>query len=343
MRREASLELWKSLYKAAVRLMELAPWENFWDTDLVAIQLKDKKEPVFMSIAGRGIAGCGVTMYEGERGLEDFDLLEGTRGEEGPFSVFALREQQCVSLSFVDREDVPKEQRDRIKELNLSFRGRGKWPCFLAFEKAYAPWTPDERQVSVMAQALWELCEAAGDVKSGKVKIRYERGEHLWRSYDSETGEWRNYSAPVPDGNRKYPLARLRSQDQIEAVKSRPRSIYELCMDLFYMNAEVMEEGYDKPFFPRAFLVVDKRSGKIANMQVLEPRDSEVNAILHFLLTYVMKNGRPRTIYARNPWIFAALTDTCKKCGIPLVHSDLEEMEELVEQLTDAGTEEGEE
>ena len=91
MRREASLELWKSLYKAAVRLMELAPWENFWDTDLVAIQLKDKKEPVFMSIAGRGIAGCGVTMYEGERGLEDFDLLEGTRGEEGPFSVFALR------------------------------------------------------------------------------------------------------------------------------------------------------------------------------------------------------------------------------------------------------------
>lgn len=47
MRREASLELWKSLYKAAVRLMELAPWENFWDTDLVAIQLKDRRERVY--------------------------------------------------------------------------------------------------------------------------------------------------------------------------------------------------------------------------------------------------------------------------------------------------------
>ena len=93
MRREASLELWKSLYKAAVRLMELAPWENFWDTDLVAIQLKDKKEPVFMSIAGRGIAGCGVTMYEGWRTLI-FWREPGVRKDP---SVFLRSENSSVS------------------------------------------------------------------------------------------------------------------------------------------------------------------------------------------------------------------------------------------------------
>ena len=178
------------------------------------------------------------------------------------------------------------------------------------------------------------------DARDGAVKVRFERGEFLWRSRDEETGDWRTVSAPIPSGRRKYPLARLRSVDQIEAVKSRPRSINELSMDLFYMNAEVVEEGYDRPFFPRAFLVMEKRTRAVLNMQVLEPEDNEVSAILHFLLNYIMKSGRPRTVYARNPWIFAALTDTCEKCGIPLLSSDLEEMEEMVNQLTDAGMEE---
>lgn len=340
MRKEASLEQWKSLYDAVSRATGLSLWENFWDTDLVAIQLKGEREPVFMSVSGRGVRGRGITMYEGASGLEDFDLVEGTRGEEEPLACFAEREQCCVALRLCDREDVPKEQRDRMKELGLSFRGRGKWPCLLSYRKAYAPWTPDAREAAVMTEALLRLSEAAEDVRKGAVKVRYERGEFLWRAWDKEKEAWDTYSGPIPAGGRKYPLARLRSMDQLEALKARPRSIYELCMDLFYMNAEVVEDGYDRPFFPRAFVAMDKRSRKVVDMQVLEPKDSEVNAILHFILGYIMKNGRPRTIYARNPWIFASLSDTCEKCDIPLVSDRLEEMDELIGRLVEAGVEE---
>lgn len=336
---EDSLEQWKALYEAADHIIKLSPWEDFWDTDLVVIQSEHNKEPVFLSIAGRGVAGRGVTMYEGRQGLEDFDLTEGTKGSDDPLASFALREQCCLEFKLCDQEDVPQEQRDMIKELGLSFPGRGKCPCFLSWKKAYAPWTPDKQEISSMKEALLRLEEAVKDVRDGLVKVRYERGEFLWRSYIPEKGEWHTLSAPIPDGKRKYPLAKLRSTAQVEAVTARPRSIYELCMDLFYMNAEVVEEGYDRPFFPRAFLVMEKRSKMIVNMQVLEPEDSEVSAILHFLLNYVMKNGKPRAVYARNPWIFAALTDTCEKCDIPLLSSELEEMEEMIGQLADAGLE----
>lgn len=338
MKQEASLEQWKSLYQAADAVIKLAPWEDFWNTDLIVIQENEEREPLFMSVSGRGIHSRGVTMYEGNDGLEDFDLTESTRGEA--LASFALREQRCLSFKLCDREDVPQEQRDIIKELGLTFRGRGKWPCFLSWRKAYAPWTPDAAEIELLDNALSRMEEAVNDVRNGLVKVRFERGEFLWRTWDREAGERRTVSAPIPSGRRKYPLARLRSVDQIEAVKARPRSISELCMDLFYMNAEVVEEGYDRPFFPRAFLVMEKRTRAVLNMQVLEPEDNEVSAILHFLLNYTMKSGRPRTIYARNPWIFAALTDTCEKCGIPLLSSDLEEMEEMISQLTDAGMEE---
>ena len=40
------------------------------------------------------------------------------------------------------------------------------------------------------------------------------------------------------------------------------------------------------------------------------------------------------------PGFLRSLTDTCEKCGIPLLSSALEEMEEMVNQLTDAGMEE---
>ncbi len=251
MKQEASLEQWNSLYQAAAAVVKLAPWEDFWNTDLIVIQENEEKEPLFMTVSGRGLHNRGASIYAGNDGLEDFDLVESTRGEA--LASFALREQRCLSFKLCDREDVPHEQRDIIKELGLTFRGRGKWPCFLSWRKAYAPWTPDAEEIQTMTEAFCRMEEAVKDAREGTVKVRFERGEFLWRSRDRETGEWSTVSAPIPSGRRKYPLARLRSVDQIEAVKARPRSISELSMDLFYMNAEVVEEGYDRPFSPGLF------------------------------------------------------------------------------------------
>lgn len=104
MKQEASLEQWNSLYQAAAAVTKLAPWEDFWNTDLIVIQESRKQEPLFMSVSGRGIHNRGVTMYIGNEGLEDFDLTESTRGEA--LASFALREQRCLSFKLCDREDV---------------------------------------------------------------------------------------------------------------------------------------------------------------------------------------------------------------------------------------------
>ena len=53
MRKEASIEQWKTLYEAGTRIKELKPWEKFWDMDLIGIRYGTEEETIFFSILGR--------------------------------------------------------------------------------------------------------------------------------------------------------------------------------------------------------------------------------------------------------------------------------------------------
>ncbi|MFR6274198.1 MAG: hypothetical protein ACLUL2_11950 [Blautia sp.] len=48
MREEASAKQWEKLYEVTCNLKALEPWKYFWDTQLVAIFLKDS-EAVFIN------------------------------------------------------------------------------------------------------------------------------------------------------------------------------------------------------------------------------------------------------------------------------------------------------
>ena len=71
MREEASPKQWEKLYEVTCNLKALEPWKYFWDTQLVAIFLKDSEEPVFASIMGCGGNCYGISVYEGLEGLRD--------------------------------------------------------------------------------------------------------------------------------------------------------------------------------------------------------------------------------------------------------------------------------
>lgn len=87
MRKEASLDQWKELYDAALKLKALEPWKYLDSTDLIAIKLQGMEEPVFMSVMGRLGTCYGVSMYEGMDGLADFDMVANTEGKIWPFNL----------------------------------------------------------------------------------------------------------------------------------------------------------------------------------------------------------------------------------------------------------------
>ena len=67
----AGIEARKNLYETATRIRERKPWEEFWEMDLIGIQEEGKK-PVFFNLLGKEGNGCGIVVYEGYEGLNDF-------------------------------------------------------------------------------------------------------------------------------------------------------------------------------------------------------------------------------------------------------------------------------
>lgn len=166
MRKEATLDQWKELYEVTLNLKALEPWKYLSSADLAAIMLQGAEEPVFMSVMGM-LGDCyGVCMYEGMEGYYDFDMVARAGGGDGLPVYYAMMEQSSVVWYCGDREEVPEEQKKVIRELGLKFRGKGQWQYFLSFEKGYAPYTPDAREVSVRRKhlrgCLWRC------VRSGK-------------------------------------------------------------------------------------------------------------------------------------------------------------------------------
>lgn len=71
MRNEAAITEWKKLYELATEIKALEPWKYFWDMDI--IHLID--EEAYISILGRNGEAYGISVYEGEKGLNDFKIL----------------------------------------------------------------------------------------------------------------------------------------------------------------------------------------------------------------------------------------------------------------------------
>ncbi|MCA5964194.1 hypothetical protein LC724_33065 [Blautia sp. RD014234] len=124
MREEASPKQWEKLYEVTCNLKALEPWKYFWDTQLVAIFLKDSEEPVFASIMGCGGNCYGISVYEGLEGLRDFDMIASTE-ETGLPPDYAMLEQHSLTCYFGDREEVPRTRKRRSKNWDSGFGDAG--------------------------------------------------------------------------------------------------------------------------------------------------------------------------------------------------------------------------
>ncbi|MCA5964196.1 hypothetical protein LC724_33075 [Blautia sp. RD014234] len=86
-------------------------------------------------------------------------------------------------------------------------------------------------------------------------------------------------------------------------------------------------EEYERPISPLLFVTLDHASGMVLDMKMVNPEESEIDVVLDFFVDYLQNKGRMLRIKARNPWVFAAIQDICRECGIQLVRDEMEEMD----------------
>lgn len=307
------------LYQAASDFKKAEPWKWLYDADLICVENPEDKTIGYCSVMGKGGEHYALGVYLGETGLSGFcDLLENA--ETIPYHQ-ALHYQNCIMCSFEDRDLLDKVDREQIKALGLSFRGRNAWPMFRRLEPGYAPWFINQAECVFLTHALRQTLIVTREIVDDKFGIDLEQGETILRRSKKKNGQLQWYSAEIQLDfpTVKYFPVEIKDDLLIQRIKrARRMGDVPLQADICYLPSPVQERKGERPFFPRIFLLVEVKSGLVIDFETYQSVNDDANVVLNRLIGICLEKGVPKEIQVRSEKMAAILEDLCQKANIEL-------------------------
>lgn len=292
------------LYSLVKKLYQANFWEDYWDNDIIGIQLPNREDPIFISILGKAEQNVGILIY---RNLEELSYFFETskRAESREFSsvMEMLQTQKCISLKFEDRQEIPKEEYRKIKASGITFRGKKAWPVFTDYKPGYYPFTIAEDEVPFLVDVFEKLLETANDFRNSLQLYEKEQAIYkiLMRTYKKD-GLYEDGLYVVPetilegilDDETDYAPIKLTEFEMKRARGQKMKNtVWEL--DIDFVEVPVVPEGGGRPMFPSLLIVADTKDGEIICSEFIEPRD--VEKIQRIVIQLILaQNGRPPKI-----------------------------------------------
>ena len=317
MRKEASIEQWKTLYETATRIKEMKPWEKFWDLDLIGIRTGAEEDTVFFSILGRGGDCYGIAVYEGYEGLNSFLML--TMQESMNLSTeYVMFHQKNLTCYWGNREELTEKQRKIIKDLGYSYRGKNQWLYFLSFEPGYYPYNLDETEVMRMAEYFQHLEQALHYYNKEKLCVDFEKGNMYLMSLKDNCETWDYREEPLPFTAFRFGNLIITDEDLLDDLAKSPRCDAVLEAETIVMNAKVTDKEYDKPANPAMIILCETKMGQVVNCDMTRPEDDPMVMLAEVLIDFIFRYGAPKEIRVSNVIVEAGLEQICGVCGIKL-------------------------
>lgn len=320
MRVEAAKEEWEKIYGLAAEFKRMQPWKILCSNDYFCLSMGED-EDVYVTILGNEGLFYGFCMYVGMDGFNDMlGIAQG--GQIGVSEDYMAARQNCISMVFADREEVPQEQYEVIRELGLKFRGRNGWIYFETYERGFFPSIPDQDEVRACIKYLEKLLEALQCYMNGNQRT-FAHGMEMF-VYVNKNGTWQGEYQELP--YQEYQCRKVLLEDE-EAVRQllrqkKTREIVE--MDCIYLINGVEDEAYDKPIWPHLMLLVEKNTGMILKQHLFEPQEDDMTAAQVFA-EYILEHGRPKEVIVPHELIGCIIADTCEKCKIKLTYGIVEQ------------------
>ncbi len=266
-----SRETWERLFDAAVRLKDMAPWEWMTEENLFGVVDPDTGEVGFVSVMGALGEHLAVAVYRGAVGLLGFSRLESGEMEDRPEALFEVPQ---IQVSFENRDQLDKDDRQIIKDLGLRFRGRNAWPRFRAFRPGWEPVRPSEPEARFLAVAVEQLLHVAPRVaEDPSILFGPEPGTFLHRVARKKGRglRWEDrYLAPPELPERSIPIPL--DPELAETVAALPVGLNEVEVEVSLLPVPVGKRRGER-FYPLLLLVADARTGLVAHVDTLEPAD----------------------------------------------------------------------
>ena len=304
---------WLKLYECAAHIGALEPWEIFGEADKFLYMWKAKDKTLYFSFIAESAGRFGIACYDGEANYARARRRLTARNDKQE-PTFVL--QDAYICLWGNREDLSRPTYELIKELGLSFRGKGAWLYFQRYETGYEPVLPGERDLDLMIEAFGNLFMMVRAVREDSLDPQFDRSFTLARWYDPKARLYYTHPFRAPEPKVPEKVIKFRLDPRFDDLLKTPvrSSVWEL--DWSYMPT-LMRDG-DRYVFPRIVLCVDQESGLVLSHEMLAPSDDAVNAVADDLCAAMAQFGRPASIAICDDDLKIILEDLCLKAGVTL-------------------------
>lgn len=268
---------WSALYQAAITFKDTAPW-NWVDNEyLFAVENPVDSEVGYCSILGSGGQEFGLGMLVGEEGYERYLEMLDAEDERQDFE--GSVKAPAISMLFVDRNVLQKEDREVIRSLGLRFRGRNAWPFFRSQLPGYVPWFLGKEEVIFLTAAIHQALAVADRIRNGDLDPGATDWEELILTRCYRNGGWVDEWRRPPTG-WKYgeemgeEETSMVQQAELQLVSNRAgeySGVWELDVFALPMPVAPAAPESDRPYYPLCFLAVETRIGLVVGVNLTHP------------------------------------------------------------------------
>jgi hypothetical protein len=315
-----SLKEWKNLYKAAIEFKEIESWNWMFDTDMFGVQNPGNGEIGYCCVLGNLGEVFSLNVYLGTEGLEGY--LKIRSGRIAPGDIESMHVQNCLTASFVDRQELQERDLEIIKKLGLKFRGRNEWPLFRRYEPGFYPWYITREEAKFLTIALQQAKNVALRFKENRdllnppkenlylVMVPEKRGKGItWKE------EWLE---PEPLKKREMIIPEIEKErlKRVRKAISKKGGGWEV--EIFYSPFTIQEKKDERPHHPFTCLFLDHYSGLIIGFQISEHSGYQEEFQEKFLSLIEESKSLPEEVLVKRDEAYRLFKPITKELGINL-------------------------
>jgi hypothetical protein len=293
------IQIYEEFYRLCTQLQNDAPWNDLDDSQLVGLK-RSPGQTVYVNILGNAGNTYGLVFYEGNDGLNDYNLLRTHEDLNVP-DLYALFRQNAFCIYFGDDEEIPDEQYDAYAAIQPDFENSEYGiPYVLSLKKGYFPWTPTDAEISQINRYLSWFLDA----------VRFVLGIPDWGTgmsrgyclceYEESEDRWDYSYPPLPDEDFRLDIKAPSDQEIKTAIRNarRTNTVYEA--DIFFPNIHINDPKFYRPAAAVFVMILDHDSGVILDQLLLEPQEDITYMMNKLLLQAVSRYGIPSRILVRS-------------------------------------------
>ncbi|MDR3173681.1 MAG: plasmid pRiA4b ORF-3 family protein, partial [Treponema sp.] len=301
----------KKLYALMGRIKESKPWEKLWDTEFILIELPGREEPVLCSVMGRNKECFGIGVYPGFASIHS---LLRTLDVEATSPFVFMGYQDCLVGYWGQREELAPEERARLKELGISFRGKQDWIFFRKYMPGCLPWRLNSKDADILIETLDRFIDAYAAFQAG-LNVNFDTNEIICHRYMEKEKKWITEAGKIPPLPIKVNPFHVESSD-VEPLRFKQKTpmVIEAETLFFPRSFESNKEGV--PLMIRINVLMDNKTGVILSQCIIEPGENSDRTLIDMIIDFINEDGRPDTIMVRDDLCTLVLQEFCEKIDV---------------------------